>query len=400
MTQCLEQQPQSAKTFAMFLALSTAANRRGACPSLHVPMQTGDGLLARLRIVGGRLTPAQLAGIAALAAEHGNGLIEITARGNLQVRGLTPASSAPFARAVEALVKIERGLVVETPPLAGDDPTEIADPRPLAASIRAASVLLAARLGPKVTVIVDGNGRLNLSQLKADIRLTAIGSNQWACSVGARSDLILRNEALMITLRILRQIADMGVEARATDLPGTATTPRRNKATSPIGEFALHDTAATGIALPFGSSDHAALTILAAAATRLGVADFRLAPHHALLALGAGSLFMAEAAALGFITTPGDPRTRISACIGSDGCASGHIPARAIAARLAASLAPETSLHVSGCAKGCAHPRRADVTLVGGLDGYGLVIDGMASDTPQALLRADQLESAVAARQG
>ena len=171
----------------MSVTLPIAAYRRGACPTLDAPMQTGDGLLTRLRIRGGRLAPAQLARIAALAAEHGNGIVEITDRGNLQVRGLTPASAAPFARAIEAVVTIERGLVIETPPLAGDDPTEIDDPRPLAGSIRGAAMLLSARLGPKVTVIVDGNGKLNLSPLKADIRLTAIGSGQWACSVGGRS---------------------------------------------------------------------------------------------------------------------------------------------------------------------------------------------------------------------
>jgi len=384
----------------MSVVLPIAARRRGACPSLDAPMQTGDGLLIRLRVRGGRLTPDQIARIAALAAEHGNGLVEITARGNLQVRGLTPASAAPFARAIEAGTGIERGLVVETPPLAGDDPTEIEDPRPLAASIRAAATLLSARLGPKVTVVVDGNGKLNLSALKADIRLTAIGSGQWACSVGGRSDVILRNDALMVTLRNLRRIADLGMAARATDLPGSDATPHRTKSVSSIGTFALRDASATGIALPFGSSDHAALTALAAAASRHGIAEFRLAPHHALLAIGAPPAFAAEADALGFVTAPDDPRTRISACIGSDGCASGHIPARAVAARLAPHLAPETTLHVSGCAKGCAHPRPADVTLVGRADGYGLVIEGMAGDTPQALLRTDQLESAVARRQG
>ncbi|MET3926277.1 precorrin-3B synthase [Devosia sp. 2618] len=384
----------------MPLALAIATHRRGACPSLDSPMQTGDGFLARLRIAGGRITPPQLAAIARLAAQHGNGLIEITNRGNLQVRGLTPASSAPFARAVQALVTIERGLVVETPPLAGDDPTEIADPRPLAASIRAASILLANRLGPKVTVVVDGNGRLNLSRLKADIRLTAIGSDQWACSVGARSDRILRTEALMITLRILRQIADLGPEARATDLAGPDTNARRSKATSPIGALTLRTTTATGIALPFGSSDHAALVALADAATRHGVTELRLAPHHALLAIGASAAFLADAAALGFITSPDDPRTRISACIGSDGCASGEIPARADAARLASYLPENRTLHVSGCTKGCAHPRPADITLVGQAGLYGLVIGGRAGDTPQALLRADQLGAALAGGQG
>jgi precorrin-3B synthase len=384
----------------MSVVLPIASHRRGACPTLDAPMQTGDGLLARLRIEGRRMTPDQLTAICALAAEHGNGLIEVTDRGNLQVRGLTDASAAPFARRAEATFKILRGLVVETPPLAGDDPTELADPRPLAGSIRAASALIANRLGPKVTVVVDGNGRLNLSALKADIRLTAIGSNQWACSVGGRSDVILRNEALMITLGHLRQIANLGKDARADDLPGTVAPPRPAKDISPIGTFALRDATATGIALPFGSCDHATLAALASVAQHHGVSEFRLAPHHALLAVGATPAFIAEAAALGFITTVDDPRTRISACIGSDGCASGHVPARTIAANLAPNLAPATDLHVSGCNKGCAHPRPADITLVGQPDGYGLVIDGRAGDTPQAALRADQLESAVATRQG
>ena len=38
--------------------------RRGECPTLAAPMQTGDGLLARLNPVDGGLTPAQLIGLA------------------------------------------------------------------------------------------------------------------------------------------------------------------------------------------------------------------------------------------------------------------------------------------------------------------------------------------------
>ena len=384
----------------MSIALPNAANRRGACPTLDTPMQTGDGLLARLRIVGGRLTPAQLAAIAALADEHGNGLIEITARGNLQVRGLTPASSAPFACAVEALVAIERGVVVQTPPLAGDDPTELTDPRSVAAAIRAQAVPLAARLGPKVTVIVDGGGQLGLAALKADIRLTAVGPGQWTLSIaGRRAEPVISSDVPSVALRVLRSLAEMGPEARATDLPGPAAA-QAHTAAGPLGQFVLLDTSATGIALPFGCSDHAALAALASAAAGHGITQLCLAPHHALLAIGAPAAFSAEAAALGFITSPDDSRIRISACIGSEGCASGHIPARAIAASLAPRLVGNATLHVSGCAKGCAHPRRADVTLVGRPDGYGLVISGRAGDTPATVLRADQLESAVAAGQG
>jgi precorrin-3B synthase len=73
-------------------ALPRDALRRGWCPSTLRPMETGDGWLVRLHPPGARLTPAQLRRIAALAAEHGNGLIEISARANLQLRGVTAES--------------------------------------------------------------------------------------------------------------------------------------------------------------------------------------------------------------------------------------------------------------------------------------------------------------------
>ena len=73
----------------MSMALPIAASRRGACPSLDAPMQTGDGLLARIRVSDGRLDPSQLAGIASAAAKHGNGLVEVTARGTLEAATMT-----------------------------------------------------------------------------------------------------------------------------------------------------------------------------------------------------------------------------------------------------------------------------------------------------------------------
>ena len=39
-------------------------------------------------------------------------------------------------------------------------------------------------------------------------------------------------------------------------------------------------------------------------------------------------------------------------------------------------------LHVSGCAKGCAHPRASDVTLVGTPNGFDLVREGSPRDVP------------------
>jgi precorrin-3B synthase len=39
-------------------------------------------------------------------------------------------------------------------------------------------------------------------------------------------------------------------------------------------------------------------------------------------------------------------------------------------------------LHVSGCAKGCAHPGVAPLTLVATSAGFDLIRDGSASATP------------------
>lgn len=395
----------------MSIAQPIAGARRGACPSLDAPMQTGDGLLARLRVAGGRLTPAALGKLASIAGSFGNGAIEITARGNLQVRGLRAAGAAPFARAVEAVVGIERGLVVETPPLAGSDPYEVLDPRPLARTIRDGSAALAPRLGPKVTVIVDGNGQLNLADLKTDIRLVAMAGGGWTITAG-RHYFGATAQPAQAALAVLSMLASQGPDARATDLDHiqllaalghlcTDAPAPTLPGTTPIGRLDLKITGVVGLGLPFGASPFRALVDLAAMAPRHGVTEFRLAPHHALLAIGADSRLIEELADSDFIIDPADPRRRISACIGSAGCGSGHIAARQIASRLAGIMDHHTDLHVAGCAKGCAHPRRAALTLVGRPDGYGLVIEGTAGDTPVTVLRADQLEIALgAAAQG
>jgi len=41
-------------------AAAKATMRRGACPALSAPMQTGDGLLVRLNLAEGGMTPGEL----------------------------------------------------------------------------------------------------------------------------------------------------------------------------------------------------------------------------------------------------------------------------------------------------------------------------------------------------
>src|ERR1700680_3188381 len=73
-----------------------ARRQRGACRRLSAPMQPGEGLLVRL-LPEEPIAPAAFARLCAAAQRHGNGLIEISARGSLQVRGLTALSAPRFA---------------------------------------------------------------------------------------------------------------------------------------------------------------------------------------------------------------------------------------------------------------------------------------------------------------
>lgn len=342
--------------------------RRGACPSLAAPMPTGDGLLVRLSPVDRALSGRALAGLAEAAGRFGNGVMEVTARGSLQVRGLAHESAALFSEAVAELgIDLAEGVAVETGPLAGLDPDEIEDARPLAAALRRAIAAsgLARSLGPKVSVVVDGGGALRLDGLAADLRLEADGGGRWRCGGAVVADPVAH------ALERLAAIGRLG--RRRADGPST-------RGGEPIGVHRLKGGGlAFGVGLPFGQVSAEAMRALAASAPA-----FRLAPGRAILAVGvqedAAASWSAAAAALGFVTDAGDPRRAIAACPGCPACASGEIPARemaqAIAGRAAALLDGSLTLHVSGCAKGCAHPRPATLALIGRDVGCEVLLDG------------------------
>src|SRR5436305_1972337 len=120
-------------------AAMAASMRRGACPGLSAPMATGDGLLARLTPSGSTIALDAFAGLCAAARTHGNGVIEITSRGSIQVRGLSVASAPLFAADVESLrIEASDGIPVVTDPLAGLTGTDIFDAHALAVALRKA----------------------------------------------------------------------------------------------------------------------------------------------------------------------------------------------------------------------------------------------------------------------
>ncbi|MEO6795183.1 MAG: nitrite reductase [Mycobacterium sp.] len=82
------------------------ANRRtrtDRCPGVLRPWPADDGLLVRLRLIGGRLPPAALARLLEFSAEFADGRIQLTKRANLQIRGLRGNDGQLAPAAVTAL---------------------------------------------------------------------------------------------------------------------------------------------------------------------------------------------------------------------------------------------------------------------------------------------------------
>lgn len=399
---------------------------RGWCPSLHEPMRSGDGWLARVKPGRATLAAGAVRLVAALAARHGNGRIELTNRGNLQLRGIAEAGLRPLADALvgagladpEPGVERRRNLVC--PPLLGHDPA--LDPRlpTLIAALEGALADPALEAVPgKFGLALDGGGALPLDASRADILLRAEGGALRVLLDGAvETALCSWEEAVPAVSRLLRRFAAArgrvpeGVEEprRLRDLvrreggaallreagllpgaagadPGSAARPGFLPTASDgrMGAFLL--------GLPLGRLGAAQLAALGGIAERFGDGTLRLTPWRLLVIPGVlardASRLAGAVAAAGGIADAGDPLLRIRACPGLRGCASAGVDTEADAATLAARGLPRAGLlHLSGCAKGCAHPGPAAVTLVGEAPGgevgcYGIRRDATAREAPE-----------------
>ena len=76
---------------------------QGWCPGALRPMQSGDGLVVRIRPPLGRLTPAQAKAIAKAAGTHGNGII---VRAVIELKKDTPGHARNAAMIHVAMVSM------------------------------------------------------------------------------------------------------------------------------------------------------------------------------------------------------------------------------------------------------------------------------------------------------
>lgn len=354
---------------------------QGWCPGALRPMLSGDGLVVRIRPDLGRLTPAQARGIADAARAFGNGQIDLSARGNVQLRGVSDATHPALIEALAALGLIDPDSEAEQRRNILVTPFADAETLALAAQMQVALAQMPALPG-KFGFAVDTGPAPVLSGIAADIRaeraadgqlilrcegaalgapvtdlaVAAVALAQWFVAAGGVSEGRGRMAAL-----IARGAVPPGALAGSL-APAPAATPP---------EPGLR---AEGALLGFAFGRMQAETLAALAA----LGPLRVTPWRMLLVQGLRQLPDLP----DVIRAAGDPIRRVEACSGAPACLQGLAPVRDLARRLAPQVPPGKRLHVSGCAKGCAHPGRANITLVATAAGFDLIRNGTAAAQP------------------
>lgn len=392
--------------------------RRGICPGVREPLRTGDGWLARWTPHRG--IPLEVViGLCALADERGSGVIEITQRGSFQIRGLASDASLEETFAHLGAAVQERPSLL-SPALLGFEGDGNAFPLQVLDRIEACLASRASNtsLNPKVSVLLDNDSPLHLAQLTADVRLhcsdtrihLALGGDARAATALGWLTLESLGDALQT---ILSELEKSGETARAHDLTsGSALNALRTALShcltsgerppvrpgaEPIGRFPLADgSIARGVGLAFGYTSAKNLRDLARTAQRLGACAVRPAPDRTMLVCGLPQAseadFLNVAAEAGMVTSATDPRRFVIACPGRPICGSAYLPTRALAPEVATAagnlLGPDSIIHLSGCPKGCAHPKPAPLAFVGP---DGVVVAGRADAAPARHMGSKEL---------
>ncbi len=365
---------------------------KGWCPGAHRAMASGDGLLVRVRPHLARLTVSQALGLCEVAQRFGSGLIDLSNRANLQLRGVIPSAHHGVINALCRLGLLDPDAAREAWPAilvtpcwqAGDDSERVA-------TELSASLGRLPALPPKFGFAVDAGSAPVLGAASADVRIERARSGGLIVRAdGAElGHPVTRADAVDVALALATWFA-----ATARSIEPASRRMRRHLLTHPLP----HDLQALEPPAPpadLPRPGHAALgpvygvafgQIQAAALARLlrasGAVALRLTPHRALI-LEAGT----HCDSSEFLTAADDPLLRVDACPGAPSCPSATVETRVLARSLSPVLATMAlgachSLHVSGCAKGCARAHAADITLVGRNAHFDLVRGACAWDTP------------------
>jgi precorrin-3B synthase len=379
------------------IAALPTRERADACPGALQTHPAADGALARVRVPGGALSSAQLAALAAAARDLGDGALELTSRGNLQLRGLTPGAETELGeRLAEAgllpSASHERIRNVLASALSGRTAGGAADVRPWVAALDAglcADPALAGLPGRFLATLDDGRGdvagmggdvgllvldpatvALTLAGLDSGLRATPDGAVALALAA-ARAFLAERAEQGGSAWRLAelddgpaRVAARLdGDRATAVDVPSTPPAGHAGAVRQSDGRTALV------AVVPLGR-----LTAAQADLVTGTVPELQITPWRSIALPDLPDPSAADAlTAAGLVLDPRSAWLNVTACAGLPGCAKSRADVRAdAAAAVAGGTLPADGArqHWAGCERRCGRPRGDVVDVIATGTGY------------------------------
>lgn len=358
-----------------------------ACPGALQVHRAADGALARVRLPGGLISPAQLQALAHVASRYGAPGLELTSRGNIQIRAITDTDAVAAALAAAGLlpsVTHERVRNIVASPLSGRR-GGAADVRGWVSELDDAiqdAPALAALPGRFFFGVDDGRG--DICGLGADVA-AHVGADGVAVLLAGRDTGVRVSAGRVVPTLVelaARFAAVRGNAWRVSELAeptilldglAVAAEPGRTwppVTRPPVGWIAQDDgRVALGAGVPLGVLQARVAEFLAAVDAPVIVTPWR-SVLVCDLDEGVADTALRVLAPLGLVFDENSPLLSVSACTGQPGCERSAADVRADAA--AAACEPTARhRHFVGCERACGSPPGADV-LIATADGYQL----------------------------
>ncbi|RYG78690.1 cobalamin biosynthesis protein CobG [Yimella sp. RIT 621] len=350
----------------MLHGVTVPSDRSGAdrCPGLLRPHLADDGALVRLRLPGGRLKTATLHRLGDISIQHGAPFVQLTSRGNLQLRSLPNPLTPQLISQIEAT-----GLL----PSASHERVRniIADPfdetlPPLVAALDAALIagqLLAGLSGRWLFAVAGREGQVlgepydvafqRLSETSGRLLVGGMGVDcapedaVAAMLDRARCFLRVRDDESHWNVRdlppespVFAGLAPVDVDAAPPPAPGRHTPDDANQHAVVLG-------------VPLGMLTIEQIELLRRVAEEIVVTPWR----SIVVRTDAVDIGLDVFEAGGFAVAALSPWATLSACVGAPWCRRTDTPTVELTTAAAASLpidSPRT--HVVGCERACGRP--------------------------------------------
>ncbi|MDT5097631.1 MAG: precorrin-3B synthase [Mycobacterium sp.] len=349
--------------------------------------RAADGALARVRLPGGMIAPRQLEALAHAATRFGSPAMELTSRGNIQIRAVQDTEALADAVAAAGLLPSathERVRNIVASPLSGRLGGD-ADVREWLHRLDAAicaEPALAALPGRFWFGIDDGRG--DVSGLAADAGAHVCGDSVAVLLAGRDTGVRIPPPDVVPTLvsvarRFLKFREDAWRVAELADPaalieglprfaePG-ATWPPVSR--PPVGWISQDDgRIALGAVAPLGVLTARVAEYLAAIDAPMVITPWRSVLVCDLVD-GVADAALRVLAPMGLVFDDNSPWLDVSACTGSPGCEHSAADVRADAARVVGDSST-AHRHFVGCERACGSPPSGEVLIATG-DGYVL----------------------------